>query len=171
MCQRGLWLQAQDPHMQRRLWLSVLRRVMESEQQAGHRSIPANGNAPAAATTDHDATPAPPSKCPPAAAAATHAGEGPADGGGAAAAAAAPGEVEVVGSVDALDACISDTVQRELLAVEDVLGLLPEQQTLRSYKSLLVKHMETTSFKVRVLPRALPAVRANLRCVTLEWLR
>lgn len=56
---------------------------------------------------------------------------------------------EVGGSIDALDACISDTVQRELLAVEDVLGLLPEQQTLRSYKSLLVKHMESTSFKVR----------------------
>ena len=153
--------------MQRRLWLSVLRRVMESQQQAGRHSTPSTGAAPAAATTDPDATPAPPSQRPPAAAAANSAGEGPTNGGGAAAAAAAPGEVEVVGSVDALDACISDTVQRELLAVEDVLGLLPEQQTLRSYKSLLVKHMETTSFKVRILTRCTACCECRANCAVI----
>eukprot|EP00892_Ulva_mutabilis_P012108 jgi/Ulvmu1/926/UM102_0009.1 len=137
--------EAPDRHMQRRLWLSVLRRVMESQPQRAANGdsepcIDKQGGKPAARLSRTA------SKGPHSAAKHDSAENLRTNGG----ANATPNKLsEVDGSVDALDACISDTVQRELLAVEDVLGLLPEQQTLRSYKGLLVKHMETTSHKVQ----------------------
>lgn len=148
--------------MQRRLWLSVLRRVMEAQKVRqrvpstnGHASPDAKtGELPVQKTKGQHSTAwvaggdveNRPVNC-----AVAHGGPECGESGN-------DGPEDIMGSVDELDVCISDTVQRELLAVEDVLGLLPEQQTLRSYKSLLVKHMETTSFKVRC------AVRAVLCC-------
>ena len=44
-----------------------------------------------------------------------------------------------------LDPFITESLQKGVLSLEDVLVLLPEHQTIKSYKQVLVKHMEATS--------------------------
>ena len=51
--------------------------------------------------------------------------------------------------IAAIDRCITDRMARGTLAVEDALRFLPEQETLASYKQVLLKHMEASSQKVR----------------------
>lgn len=66
----------------------------------------------------------------------------------------APGDV--AHRVEAIDRWIGDRLMRGTLSVEDALGLLPEQEMLRDYKRVLLKHMEASTQQVR-----LPACRSR----------
>lgn len=81
--------------------------------------------------------------------------------------------------IAAIDRCIEDRMVRGTLAVEDALRFLPEQETLASYKQVLLKHMEASSQKVRSSSGAwraaawgvLASMAPGLSCALLSALR
>ena len=60
-----------------------------------------------------------------------------------------------------LDPCITHFLQKGVLAIEDLLVLLPEHRTIKSYKRILVKHMESTSHQVRMQRQAFSALQCS----------
>ena len=115
-------LQVADPDERSTLWLALIQHEIDSAT-SHHTTSPDS----AAHPSSHDSTPdlADP-------AVDTHSPE------------------SIERRVAAVDRCVGDRLVQGALAVEDALGLLPEQNTLRHYKAVLLKHMEATSLKVRL---------------------